>query len=78
MLAHEQVEKRQKWVNAHHRMARSLLDLLDGGQPEYDLCMGQAARVPVEMAIAARLAHIRGARVPFPVTEAGNPFESWR
>ena len=78
MLAHEQVEPRQKWVNAHHRMARSLLDLLDGRQPEYELCMGKAARLLVEMATAVRLAHIRGARVTFPVTEAGNPFESWR
>ena len=78
VLAHEQVEPRRKWLNAHHRMARSLLDLLDGKQPEYELCMGTAARVLVEMATAARLAHIRGARVPFPVTETGNPFESWR
>ena len=78
VLAHEEVQSRQKWVNAHHRMARSLLDLLDGRQPEYELCIGQAARLLVEMATAVRLAHIRGARVPFPVTEAGNPFESWR
>ena len=78
VLAHEEVPSRQKWVNAHHRMARSLLDLLDGGQPEYELCIGQAARLLVEMATAVRLAHIRGARVAFPVTEAGNPFESWR
>ena len=68
----------KEWVNAHHRMARSLLDLLDGKEPEYELCMGKAVRVPVEMAIATRLAHIRGARVPFPVTEPGNPFDSWR
>ncbi len=26
----------------------------------------------------ARLARIRGARVPFPVTEPGNPFRGWR
>ena len=78
VLAHEQVARRQKWVNAHHRMARSMLDLLDGRQPEYELCLGQAARLTVEMAIAARLAHIRGARVSFPVAETGNPFASWR
>ena len=59
-------------------MARSLLDLLDGRGPEYELCIGQAARLLVEMATAVRLAHIRGARVAFPITEAGNPFERWR
>ena len=78
VLAHEQVARRQKWVNAHHRMARSMLDLLDGKQPEYDLCLGPAARLTVEMTIAARLAHIRGARVTFPVAETGNPFASWQ
>ena len=41
VLAHEEVQSRQKWVNAHHRMARSLLDLLDGRQPEYELCIGR-------------------------------------
>ena len=59
-------------------MARSLLDLLAGGKPEYEPCMGKAVHAPVAMAIAARLARIRGARVPFPVTEPGNPFDSWR
>ena len=59
-------------------MTRALLDLLDGRRPEYELCMGTAVRVPVETAVAARLAHIRGTRVPLPVTEPGNPFENWR
>ena len=78
VLAHEQVEGLQKWINAHHRMARSLLDTLDGKQPAYELCVGPDARRLVEMAIAARLAHIRGARVSFPVAETGNPFANWR
>ena len=77
ILAHEEVSGGQKWINAHHRIARSILDMLDGKTPEYELCLGQIARRHMEMAMAARLSHIRGTRVSLPMDETGNPFEGW-
>jgi predicted dehydrogenase len=77
ILAHEEVSGGQKWINAHHRMSHAMLDILDGKTPEYELCLGQTARHHMEMAMAARLSHIRGARVVFPMEETGNPLETW-
>lgn len=77
ILAHEEVSGGQKWINAHHRMARSMLDMLDGKTPEYELCTGRNARRHIEMAMAARLSHIRGERVMLPINETDNPFLSW-
>lgn len=67
----------EKWTNSHHNMARSMMDLIDGKTPEYELCLGPSARVDTEMAMAARLFHIKGARIHFPLEETGDPFENW-
>jgi len=67
-----------KWVKAHHRMARSMLDMLDGREPEFPLLEGRTARRHLEWAMAAHASHIAGARVALPLTDAHNPFDSWR
>ena len=67
-----------KWVNAHHRMARSMLDMLDGREPEFPLLDGRTARRHLEWAMAAHASHITGARVALPFTDPHNPFDSWR
>lgn len=77
ILAHEQVSGKQKWINAHHRMARSMMDLIKGKEPEYELCHATTARRHIEMAMGARLSHIRGSRVTFPLVENENPFDTW-
>jgi predicted dehydrogenase len=77
VLAHEDVSGGQKWINAHNRMARSMIDMIEGRQPEYELCMGKTARRHMAMAMAARLSHINGARVALPLEESGNPLDSW-
>ena len=66
-----------KWVNAHHRMARSMMDMLEGNTPEYELVQGPNARLYLEMAMAAHASHIAGARVSLPLSEGKNPFDSW-
>ena len=78
VLAHNPNNGTDKWIHAHHRMARSMLDMLEGKKPDYELCQGRDARVLVEMSIAARLAHIQGSRVPFPIEESGDPFKTWQ
>ena len=35
----------RKWVNSHHRMARSMMDILEGKEPEYELVQGPQARL---------------------------------
>ena len=66
-----------KWVHAHHRMARSMMDMLEGKTPEYELVHGPNARLYLEMAMAAHASHIAGARVSLPLPDGKNPFDSW-
>ena len=66
-----------KWVNSHHRMARSMMDILEGKEPEYELVQGPQARLYLEMAMAAHASHIAGARIYFPLEETNNPFDTW-
>jgi hypothetical protein len=66
-----------KWVNAHHRMARSMVTILQGGQPECELVQLPNARLYLEMAMMAHASHIAGARVNFPLETAVNPFDQW-
>lgn len=77
VVAHEDLPWLDKWVAAHHRMARSMIDMIDGKKPEFDLCDGRTARGQVAMAMAARASHIRGGRVNFPLEDPGDPFETW-
>ena len=58
-------------------MARSMLDLIKGTTPKFELCQATTVRKHIEMAMAAHLSHIQGNRVNFPLTEASNPFDSW-
>ena len=67
-----------KWVNAHHRMAKALVDRIEGREPEYELLEGSTARRHVEWAMAAHASHLAGARVTLPLDTAHNPFDSWR
>ena len=78
VLVDNTLSAREKWLNAHYRSARAMIDMIDGKTPEYELCLGPAARISTEMAIAARVSHIMGARVPFPLEEKGDPFETWK
>ena len=57
-----------KWMNSHHRMARSVMDILEGRNPEYELVQGSQARLYLEMAMAAR--------IYFPLKDTNNPFDS--
>jgi predicted dehydrogenase len=66
-----------KWVNAHHRMARSMMDMLVGQTPEYELAQGPNARLYLEMAMATHASHIAGTRVSLPLPDGKNPFDSW-
>ncbi|MEM7030434.1 MAG: Gfo/Idh/MocA family oxidoreductase [Chloroflexota bacterium] len=67
-----------KWANAHKRLARCMLDVLDGKEPEFELLDGRTARMHLEWAMAAHASHIAGARVTFPLPSADNPFDSWQ
>ena len=66
-----------KWVNAHHRMARSMVAMLKGEEPEFELVQGENARIYLEMAMMAHASHIAGARVAYPLGYATNPFDTW-
>ena len=77
VLVNNSMSGTEKWINSHHNMARAMIDLIDGKTPEYELCFGPSARVDTEMAMAARLFHIKGARIHFPLKETGDPFDSW-
>jgi predicted dehydrogenase len=68
----------QKWLNAHNRMAKSMIDRIEGREPEFVLCEGKDARRHTEWAMAAHASHIAGARVTFPLSSAGNPFDNWK
>ena len=67
-----------KWGNAHHRMAKAMIDRIEGREPEYELLEGSTARRHVEWAMAAHAAHMAGARVGLPFDTAHNPFDAWR
>ena len=67
----------QKWLNAHHRMARSMMDMLEGKEPEWDLVHLPNAKLYLEMALMAHASHMVGARVSLPLTTSQNPFDSW-
>lgn len=67
-----------KWVKAHRRMARSMLAMLDGREPEFALLDGRTARDHLAWAMAAHASHIAGARVALPLADARNPFDRWR
>jgi predicted dehydrogenase len=77
VLAHDASSRDNMWIEAHHNMARSMIDLIDGRNPEFELCDGRAARSQIAMAMAARLAHIKGGRVYFPLKDGQNPFDDW-
>ena len=66
-----------KWVNAHQRMATSMVAMLRGEEPEYELVQGENARLYLEMAMMAHASHIAGARVAYPLGSATNPFDMW-
>ena len=67
----------EKWLNAHRRMAKSMIDRLEGREPEFVLLEGRESRKHVEWAMAAHASHIAGARVSLPLSTAENPFDSW-
>lgn len=67
----------QKWLNAHRRMAKSLIDRLEGREPEFELLEARKARAHVEWAMAAHASHLAGARVSLPLQTADNPFDTW-
>jgi predicted dehydrogenase len=67
----------KKWVNAHHRMAKSMIDRIEGREPEFALLEGSVARTHVTWAMAAHASHIAGARVALPLNTDQNPFENW-
>ena len=66
-----------KWMNSHHRMARSVMDILEGRNPEYELVPGPQARLYLEMAMDAHAYHIADTRIYFPLDDANNPFDTW-
>jgi len=67
-----------KWVNAHHRMAKSMIDRIEGREPEYVLLEGKEARKHTEWAMAAHASHMSGARVSLPLDMTENPFDNWQ
>ena len=77
VISAEPPPDKHKWVNAHHRMAGCMIDMLAGRPPEYELVQGPNARLYLEMAMAAHASHIAGARVSLPLPDAKNPFDTW-
>jgi len=68
----------QKWLNAHRRMARSMIDGLQGREPEWDLVGLENARLYLAMAMMAHASHKVGARVSLPLATTANPFDDWK
>ena len=66
-----------KWINAHHRMARSMMDMLEGKNPEWELVQLTNARLYLEMAMMAHASHMAGSRVSLPLATSDNPFDHW-
>ena len=77
IVASEPPPDEHKWHNAHQRMAASMIALLRGEEPEWELVQGANARLYLEMAMAAHASHMAGARVSLPLPTADNPFDSW-
>jgi hypothetical protein len=69
---------KDKWVNAHHRMARSMIDMLEGREPEWALVDLAQSRVHLEMAMMAHASHKAGTRVSLPLASTNNPFDDWK
>ena len=69
---------KDKWVNAHHRMAKSMIDRIEEREPEFELLEGKEARKHTEWAMAAHASHMAGTRVTFPLDTTNNPFDSWK
>ena len=67
-----------KWLNAHRRMAKSMIDRIEGRTPEFDLLEGKEARRHTEWAMAAHASHMSGSRVTFPLSTTTNPFDTWK
>lgn len=67
-----------KWVKAHHRMARSMVAMLRGQTPEFELVQAPNARIYLEMGMMAHASHMAGARVNWPLGYANNPFDTWQ
>ena len=68
----------EKWLKAHRRMARSMIDMLQGNKPEWDLVGLENARLYLEMAMMAHASHMAGARVSLPLKSTANPFDDWK
>ena len=66
-----------KWLNAHRRMARSMIDMIEGKEPEWELVELENARLYLEMAMMAHASHKAGARVGLPLAGTANPFDEW-
>ncbi len=66
-----------KWLDAHRRMARALLDVLEGKPPAWELVHLPDARRFLETALLAHAAHVQGARVSPPLPDGKNPFDHW-
>jgi hypothetical protein len=58
-------------------MAQSMVAMLKGEEPEFELVQGENARIYLEMAMMAHASHIAGARVAYPLGYATNPFDTW-
>ncbi len=67
-----------KWLNAHRRMARSMIDMIEGREPEWELVELENARLYLEMAMMAHASHRAGARVGLPLASTANPFDDWK
>jgi predicted dehydrogenase len=78
VLPSEPPPDKDKWVSAHHRMAKSMIDRIEGREPEFELLEGKEARRHTEWAMAAHAAHMAGSRVSFPLNTAENPFNGWK
>ena len=66
-----------KWLNAHRRMARSMIDMIEGKEPEWELVELENARLYLEMAMMAHASHMARARVGLPLASTANPFDEW-
>lgn len=67
-----------KWVKAHHRMARAMIDMLEGREPEWTLVDLGRSRLLLEMAMMAHASHKAGTRVSLPLASTNNPFDDWK
>ena len=68
----------EKWLNAHRRMAESMVAMLENKEPEWELVGLEKSRLYLEMAMMAHAAHIAEARVSLPLESTANPFDKWK